>query len=236
MSAQSIPLAPLVFSPLEAERMARREWQNPNVLERETVRGKVYYFRYREKRLEDGKIVRVERWRELGLCSEMTKRQAEREKDKVLREINSQVFTVQSQMTWTDFEKLFDENHVAKKATPTQNNYRQQMRTHVAPLWGKLRLCEIGPLQVDQLFTVLEASGVARSTRNTIRGVLGAAFKCARRWKILTASPLDGGVNIGGGPRRVREKRVPTLGQVRDLMAACDGDVPLLIETLYTTG
>lgn len=215
--------------------MARREWQNPSVLERESSKGREWYIRFRVKVLDDGKIRRVEKWLALGQCAKMTKRQAEREKDHVMREVNQQVYTVQSQMSWPSFEKLFDQNHISKKATPTQANYRQQLRTHITPVWGKLRLCDIGPLQVDQLFSLLEASGVARSTRNTIRGVLGAAFKAAIKWRIITDNPIVG-VNIGGGPKRVRECRVPSIVDIQRLMAACDGDVPLLIEALYTTG
>lgn len=216
--------------------MARREFQDPSILVREGKQGAEWYIRYRIKRLgEDGAIERVEKWSVLGLCAKMSKHQAERKKAEILRGVNGQVFTVQSQMTWAAFAALFDQNHIAKKAIPTQNNYRQQIRTHITPAWGTMRLCDIGPLQVDALFSRLEADGVARSTRNTIRGVIGAAFKAARKWRIITESPVAG-CNIGGGPKRVRECRVPTLGQVQDLIAACDGDIPLLIETLYTTG
>jgi hypothetical protein len=47
--------------------MARREWQNPNVLQRESAHGPEWYIRYRVKVLDmaDGKpaIKRVEKWR-----------------------------------------------------------------------------------------------------------------------------------------------------------------------------
>jgi integrase len=225
----------LVFSSLGAERMARREWQDPSVLTRDSAAGPEWYIRYRVKVLEDSKIRRIEKWHTLGLCAKLTKRQAEREADKIMRDINAQVFTVQSQITWPTFVMLFDQNHIARLKTPTQANYRQQLRTHVTPVWGKMRLCDIGPLQVDQLFSLLEVSGVARSTRNTIRGVLGAAFKCARKWKLTDATPMAG-ANIGGGPKRIRECRVPLISDIQRLMAECEGDVPLLIEALYTTG
>jgi len=220
--------------------MARREWQDPSILERESSAGREYYIRYRVKvlEMEAGKpvIKRVEKWRSLGLCAEMTKRQAEREKDRIMREVNGQVYTVQSQVPFAAFAKIFDENHVAFLATPTQNNYRQQMRTHILPAFQGMKLCEVGPLKVQQLFRLLESAGIAKTTRNTIRGVLSALFKCARKWRYMeTPSPtLD--LDIGGGPKRIRPCKVPTLEQVQMLMAECDGDIPLLIETLYTTG
>jgi integrase len=230
------PVTPLgAFGLLSSESMARREWQNPSVLTRQSANGLEFYIRYREKRFIDGKLKRVEKWRALGLCAKMTKRQAERERDKIMREVNNQVYTSQSQMPWEQYAARFDQLHVSTLATPTQNNYRQQLKTHITPVFTGKRLCDIGPLEVRELFAILENSGVAKTTRHTIRGVVGAAFKCAVNWRILESSPAKG-ANIGKGPRRVRERRVPDLADIERLMAACDGDVPLLIETLCVTG
>jgi integrase len=220
--------------------MARREWQNPSVLEREGAAGREWYIRYRVKvlEIEDGKpmIRRVEKWRALGLCVKMTKRQAEREKDRILREVNGQVYTIQSHVPFAEFVKIFDANHIETKAVPTQANYRQQLRQHILPAFAGLKLCDVGPLEVQQLFRALETAGVARTTRSTIRGVLCAVFKCARKWRYLeTESPVRD-IDVGGGPRRVRECRIPSLEDVGRLMAECEGDIPLLIETLYITG
>jgi hypothetical protein len=88
----------LLSSPLEVAAMARREWQNPSILERAGAAGPEWYIRYRIKVLDivDGKpkIRRVEKWRSLGLCAKVTKRQAEREKERIMREVNLQVYTV----------------------------------------------------------------------------------------------------------------------------------------------
>src|SRR5579872_6305943 len=196
--AQSLNPATLPFAilPLEAEKMARREWQNPSILERESVAGREWYIRYRVKvlEMEDGKPVirRVEKWRALGLCAKMTKHKAEREKNRIMNEVNGQVYTVQSQVPFTAFVKVFDENHIAHLATPTQNNYRQQLRTHITPAFEDKKLCDVGPLQVQQLFHALEAAKIAKTTRNTIRGVLSALFKCAKKWRYLeTANPTE---------------------------------------------
>jgi integrase len=237
--AESVLLG-LLFSPLEAERMARREFQNPSVLERDAANGKEWYIRYRIKVMEiqDGKPVirRTEKWHTLGPCARMSKREAQREKDRILREVNTQVYTIQSHILWPDFVLIFDQNHISALAKPTQDNYRQQLRTHITPAFEKMKLCQIGPLEVQQLFRALETGGVARTTRNTIRGVLAAAFNCAKKWRFIeTASPVVD-IDIGGGPKRVRDCRVPSIEDVQRLIAECDGDVPLLIETLYTTG
>lgn len=220
--------------------MARREWQNPSVLERESKAGREWYIRYRVKVLEyaAGKPVirRREKWVALGLCAKMTKRQAEREKDRIMRGVNAQVYTVRSQIPWTQFVKVFDETHIASLAVPTQITYRSWLGKHITPAFEKLHLGQIGALEIEQLFRSMEAAGIARSTRQSIRVILSSAFKCAKRWKFLEGpSPLED-VSIGGGARHVRETKIPALEDVERLIDACDGDVPLLIETLIGTG
>jgi integrase len=229
--------APLnvLFSPMEAERMARREWQDPSVLSRESTKGPEWYIRYRVKMLKGGKIVRKERWHVLGLCSEMTKRQAEREKDRILREVNGQVYTVKSQIAFADVARAFRENHIPNIGEPSQKTYKQHMHAYIEPAFKDLRLCDIDTLKVEQLFATMERSGLSRATRSTTKGILTAIWGCARRWKWIDESPVTA-ARIGGGPRKVRECRVPTLADVGRLMDACEGDVPILIETLYMTG
>ena len=218
--------------------MARREFQNPSILERETPRGRVWYIRYRTKQTAwvDGKpiIKRKEEWRELGLCSKMSKHQAERKKDELMRGVNGEVFTINASIPWEQFVEVFDRNHIAALAVPTQNNYRQQLKSHITPALKQYRLGQIGTLEVQNIFNGKEAE-LARQTRTTIRGVLRSAFTCARLWKLIDTDPMEG-VNVGGGPRTVRECRIPTLAEVQSLMDLCEGDVPMLIQSLYGTG
>jgi integrase len=218
--------------------MARREFQNPSILTRETPRGSVWYIRYRNKQTAwvDGKpvIKRAEQWQELGLCSKMSKHQAERKKDEIMRVVNNECFTINASIPWEQFVEVFEHNHIAALAKPTQDNYRQQLKCHITPALKQYRLSQIGTLEVQAIFNGKEAQ-LAKQTRTTIRGVLRSAFTCARLWKLIDTDPMEG-VNVGGGPRRVRECRVPTVEEVQALMDLCEGDVPMLIETLYGTG
>jgi len=221
--------------------MARREWQNPSVLEREGSGGREWYIRYRVKVLQfdDGKpiIRRVEKWRSLGLCATMTKRQAEREKDKILREVNQQVYTVQSQIPFEIVVKQWQENHVSSLAAPTRATYQQNVRCYILPAFKGMRLCDVSTLQIEKLFKGMEQAGLSRATRATCKGILKSIFGCARRWKYTADMPSPvRDAAIGGGARRLRECRIPPLEDVQRLMAGCEGDIPLLIETLITTG
>lgn len=219
--------------------MARREWQNPSVLQRDGANGREWYCRYRVKVLqfEDGRPVlkRVEKWQHLGMCAKMTKRQAEREKDKVLREVNAQVYTVQSQIPFSAVLEEFRTLHVPSLAAPSRETYLQRIRCYIEPALGTLRLCDIGPREVEQLFAGMERAGLSRNTRQATKGVLKAVFSCAIRWKFCTENPVQG-ASIGGGARIARERRIPSTDDVLRLIDACDRDIGLLIETLVTTG
>jgi integrase len=220
--------------------MARREFQNPSVLEREGAAGREWYIRYRVKVLQfdAGKpvIKRIEKWHHLGMCATMTKRQAERARDGIMRGVNQQVYTVQSQIPFSQVLKVFIENHVPGLAGPTQATYRQVIHAYIEPAFKDLRLCDVGTLQIEQLFRAMELRNLSRNTRLNTKGILKAIFGCARRWKYMdTPSPVKD-ASVGGGPRHVRECRIPSVEDVARLIAACDGDVPLLIETLVTTG
>ncbi len=167
----------------------------------------------------------------------MTKRQAEREKDKILREVNNQAYTIQSQIPFSAFVDKWREAHYPTLAVPTRNNYEQQLKTHILPALGRLRLCQIGPLECQSLFLALERAGIAKTTRNVIRGIVSKIFKDAKQWRFLeTPNPVEG-ISAGGGPKRVRDtRRIPSIQDVHRLMEAVEPPIDLLIETLVSTG
>lgn len=220
--------------------MARREWQNAPVHERISAKGPEWYIRYRVKILDmkDGKptLTRKEKWVALGLCSKMSKRQAEREKDRILRDVNNQVYTVQSQVRFSALLTNFREHHIPTLSGPSQKTYLQHIHAYIEPAFKDLRLCDVGTLQVEQLFRLMEQQGLSRATRSTTKGILKSVFGCAHRWGCFDAESPVKAANLGGGPRKVRECRVPSLDDVALLQEACEGDVPLLIEVLCTTG
>jgi hypothetical protein len=91
--------------------MARREFQIPCVLRQEGPRP-YWYIRYRRKVLVGkNEIERREVRHTLGDCSRITKRRAQHLRDEVLREVNREVYTVQSQILFQDFAELYMKQH-----------------------------------------------------------------------------------------------------------------------------
>ncbi len=131
--------------------MARREFQMPSVL-RHKGRKPYWYIRYRRKVLVgEDQIKREEKWHKLGYCDEMTKREAQRLRDDIMRDVNREVYTLQSQIRFRDFVKEYKEQHVVTLAPGPQQKYLSLLDNHIVPAFGKLRLCDIGNREIQGL-------------------------------------------------------------------------------------
>lgn len=92
--------------------MAKREFQNPALL-RHGGKRPYWYIRYRIRVIDDeGKIIRKEVWHPLGNCGEVTKREALRQRARVLEEVNHQVYTVRDHIPLADFAKIYEQQHL----------------------------------------------------------------------------------------------------------------------------
>lgn len=219
--------------------MARREYQNPSILTRQGKFGPEYYIRYRVKvvRMVGGKAKQTkrEKWHALGLCSETTLRKAERKKADIMREVNGQAYSVQSQIPFTDFVTLYKERYLPTLKVTTQRNYKAQLTRFIEPYFAGKKLCDIKPEHVHQFITGLE---LAPLTRKSIKGLLSGIYTLAIHWGYWKEqNPVKMAFLARDLPdTRVREKKLWTPGEVQAIMMAVRPDVALLIETLMWTG
>jgi integrase len=219
--------------------MARREFQDPSLLTRTGRQGDEYYIRYRIKvvRMVDGKAkqVRREKHHVLGLCSEMTERQAMREREKVLREVNGQAYSIQSQIPFPEFAKLYRERWMPTLRATTQTNYDRLLRTYIEPYFAGNKLCDVKPEDVHRFIMGLD---IAPLSRKSVRGVLGSIFNLATTWGYLeTANPVTLAFLLKKLPStRKREKRIWTMNDLQKILLSVRPDVCLIIETLVWTG
>lgn len=230
----------LVFSPVEAERMARREFQNPSILERDSAAGREFYIRYRIKvmEIENGRpfLKRKEKWHTLGPVS-MGIRKAERKRDEIMREVNQQVYTVQSHVPFEDFIKIYRSEHYRGLKETSVRYYDQRIDAWILPTLGKKKLYQISPLDVSFMLAEMERANVARSTRIATRAILSNIFEQARRWGYLKepdnpARDAEVGRTDNGG----RMIWTPTLEQARKVVARADSEVGLILESIIWTG
>ncbi len=97
----------------------------------------------------------------------------------------------------------------------TARNYRHLIRRHLLPFFDRIRLPEVGPVDV-QMFLAEKSKRFAPKTVLSLRNLLSKIFGTAQRWGYLQANPAKGAqvpalVNI-------RERLTLTPQQVRALL------------------
>lgn len=221
--------------------MSRREYQDPSILERVGAKGAEWYLRYRVRVLEmvDGRpvVARREKWAVLGLQAKMTKRQAEREKDRIMREVNGQIYTIQSHIPFADFLTIYRAEHYRGLKETSKRFYDSRIAAWIAPTFADKKLYQIGALDVAQMLGAMEAAGVARNTRVATRAIVGNIFRMAKRWGYLKEidNPATG-AEIGRGKGAARTIWTPTLEEARAIIAESDPEVALILELIIWTG
>lgn len=235
-----VPSSRSVYRPiLEADDMGRREYQNPSVLTRKSKFGPEYYIRYRIKVLgiKDGASARIpkEKMLSLGLCKDITLRQAERKKAEFMKTINGQVYHIQSEIPFKDFVAIYKERYLPTLKVTTQRNYRTILKHYIEPYFGSRKLCDIKPEHIHAFITGLE---LAPLTRKTVKGVLSGIYTLAIHWGYWERqSPVKMAFLARELPEtRVREKRIWTRKELQLILEAVRPDVRLMIETLVWTG
>jgi hypothetical protein len=231
----------VLTSPLEVHAVARREWQNPSILERTGANGPEWYIRYRVRVLEmvDGKpvVTRRERWCVLGKREETTKRQAEREKDRIMREVNGQIYTIQSHIPFADFLKIYKTEHYRGLKETSKRFYDSRIAAWIEPTFRDKKLYQIGPLDVARMLGAMERTGVARNTRVATRAIVGNVFKMAKRWGYLKdAENPATDAEVGRDSGAARTIWTPTLEEARLIIAHADEEIALILEMIIWTG
>src|SRR5579872_5094559 len=89
------------------------------------------------------------------------------------------------------------------------------------PHIGHIRLGELTPAQVQAAYGELLRSGLSARSVNHVHRVLHRAFVQAVRWNLIPRNPTDAALSPRPEPT---EMKVLTADQVRDLLAATEGD------------
>ena len=80
----------------------------------------------------------------MGVATQITKRKAQRLRDEVMREVNREVYTIQSQILFQDFAEIYMRQHHVTLAPGGQKRDLSLIRNHLIPAFGPIRLCDIG--------------------------------------------------------------------------------------------
>lgn len=157
--------------------MARREYQQPSVFKQEGPRPYWYIrFRVRELNPVTRMFVRKEKRHSLGFCDEMTECEAKRERDRVMGEVNDQVYYLSHQMLFSDFVALYKQQHLPNLALGPRKKYESLLKNHILPAFAGRRLCDIGTTTVQQFLNDKAAAGLSWWTRNDLKGIVQGIY------------------------------------------------------------
>src|SRR5207302_7090831 len=141
----------------------------PGVLKSEGPRP-YWYIRYRRKLLVGtDQFERREVWHTLGSCDQITKPEAKRRRDEVMREVNREVYTLQSQIPFADFAELYMRQHSVTLAPGGQKRDLSLIRNHMLPALGTTRLCDIGTKEVQTFLNAKNTAGLSWWTRKGLQ-------------------------------------------------------------------
>ena len=172
--------------------------------------------------------------RKLAFVDEVSKKEVMRLRAQVLELVNEGRMLVQSQLRFKDVAQRFLDVRVPQLGFATQNKYRTQIKNHILPAFGELRLCDIDRPGVEEWLTA-KATELGWWSRTDLKGVLSAIYTAARNWKLWSGDNPTEGVRVGR-KMLVREKRLLTVEQMRLILAALSDRERFLVLILLGTG
>lgn len=230
-----VAVEPILAEPFQGKRMARREHQMPNVLRQDGPRA-YWYIRYRRKVLVGkGQIAKKEEWHRLGYCDQMTKREAQRLRDEILRDVNREVYTVQSHIQFREFVEIYKKQHTVTLAPGGRQRDLSLIENHILPAFGSMKLCDIGTEEVQGFLNMKQSQGLSWWTRKGLQAVISSIFNRSGDWGYREGRNPTTRTSLGK-KRAKRERRILTDEQFGLLLKAVPCDVKLMIETAVSTG
>lgn len=244
MPASLAKSATLIQFPRRKLDVSRRRFQMPDV---ERFKGKrdSWSLRYWTDVLVKGVVERKRKRKFLGYCpttnepeerkrrGEITKREAERLRTKLMLKVNSETLVVQSQISMSDFVALWFDRHVSILGAGTKAKYRNHARNHILPDLGGLRLCELDTETLQDWLN--HKRKLSWATRTDLRNLVSCIFSKAIDWGYWQErNPAQ---RVSAGKRReARPRKLLGLEDTARLVAELPEFLQLIVAFLRTTG
>ena len=216
--------------------MARRRFQR-GTLRKRGKRNPVWELQWREDYIKpDGSIGRRLVTRIIGTCADMTKRQAQKAADEILRPLNLGKLRPESAMTVAEFvDRYFIPNAFPALKISTQRRYRQTLNYHLLPAFGSTRLMDLTAVAVQRFVLDKMAAGLGWEAANHLRNLISKLFTTAKRWGLFAGENPASAVEL---PEKtpVREKHALNAEQTRAVLAALREPARTMVMLAAQTG
>ena len=216
--------------------MARRRYQKGNIRRRGN-RNPVWELQWWEDYLNpDGTIGRRRQSAILGNVSEMTRRQAFKAAEEMLRPLNQGQLLPHSTLTFGAFvEQHFVPYLFPTLKASTQKRYRQTFHSHLLPAFQKHRLCDMTTFDIQRFVLEKMESGLGWESAQHYRNLISKVFTVAKKWGFYSGDNPANGVTL---PEKqpVREKHILQPKQISALLIALKEPVRTMVLLGVLTG
>ena len=167
----------------------RRRFQVGHVFKR-GKRVRVWVGCYREWVLDGGRPKQIQRRRVLGLCAHMTKAQAERALDEILRPINGGERAPEQTMTFGQFAAKWETEILAHYRESTKVFYKKTLDRWILAHFKEWKLAEVKTPDVQTFLN--KFAGYSKSVLKHVRATLSIVMATAVDWQYLVRNPVEG--------------------------------------------
>ena len=138
-----------------------------------------------------------------------TKKDAETYRNKVARDRDMGTFIEAAVLPLKDYlDKWLKTAARPRLRERTYEGYSDLLKRYVRPVLGDKRLCDIRPLDVQNLYSDMTARGLSARTVRYTHAILSSAFKQAKKWHMLIYNPCEA-VDLPRAERREMKALTP---------------------------
>jgi len=218
--------------------------QHPKVHERRDRKSHCWIFRAWVDQVQaDGAVKPVRKFFTIGPSrgeKSLTKKEAEVERDRILSKLNTP--TIQHALAkgpalFGEVAKMYKESYLSRDdqiSKPTRMKEESHLDLHIIPRWGKGRLNEISPKEVeDWLYDTFDSWWM----RHAIRFIMARIYRKAEEWGLWEEgkrSPIEK-VKIGKKWYK-RPRQILSMEQTVRVLSRLEDPILLVIETCIATG
>jgi integrase len=181
----------LAESAVERRLLMRRRYQKGTLIQR-GKRELLWVGRWLEDEIRtDGTVHRRHKSAPLGSVNELTKRQAQRELDKLLAPINAGLRTTRHVITFAEFAERWKQDILIHHKASGQTSERAHISKWLVPAFGHIPIADIDIQTIQRSVTVRATKTAPKTTRN-ILATMRIIWKTARAWGYVTHNPFEG--------------------------------------------
>ena len=119
-----------------------------------------------------------------------TKKDADKYLSKTLTAMSTGTYIEASTLSVDDYLDRWLQNAAKGRVRErTFDDYSDLLKRYVRPALGKIRLCDLRPLDIQNLYTSMQDSGLSARTVRYTHAVLNSALKQAVKWLMLSQNP-----------------------------------------------